>query len=109
MSCLRARRSGGSRESYGAFIFCICRLRLSGRAKPQAASLSCPQKLLDRSQDRLAVRNPARDDVVLRAEQLMNIFKELAAAVRTFHLAVAEQIQLRQQSFSQELNALVRV
>src|SRR5579862_5167402 len=72
----------------------------------QFNSFACTQELLDRTQNRLAVRNPARDHVVLLLQKLRDVLVKLAAAVGALDLAVAEQVQLRQQRLLQELNAV---
>ncbi len=59
-------------------------------------STSRLQKLLDRSQNRVAVGYFARDDVFVLAGQLVNVVEELTAAIGTFHLAVTKQIHFRQ-------------
>src|ERR1019366_6884472 len=68
--------------------------------------LAGTQKLLDRTQNRLAVRDSARHYVVLLFQELRDVLVELAAAVGAFDLAVPEQIQLGQQRLLQELDAV---
>src|ERR1700687_4227743 len=86
------------------------RLAFAGRRgiakRRRGRLLARAEKLLDGSQNRLAIRNPAGDDVVLLLQQLRDVLEELAAAVGAFDLAVAEQVQLRDQRFLQELDAV---
>src|SRR5262245_2011455 len=85
--------------------------RAPSRTGRWACGLLSPgaQELLNGSQDRVPVRNLADHHVLLLLGQLGDIVEELAAAVRALHLAVPEQIQLRQHLLGQQLHALGHV
>ena len=55
------------------------------------------QKFLDAPEDRLAVRHPARDQILVVRRQRVDVVEELPGAVGRFHLPVAEEVQLGQQ------------
>src|SRR5215204_4688599 len=73
---------------------------------PSEGSSARSQKLLDRPQDGLAVGDAATDDVLLVAQRFVDVLVELAGAIRTLHLPVAEQVDPRQQLLLQDLQAV---
>src|SRR6266705_3174568 len=66
----------------------------------------CPQKLLDRVQDRVAVRDTAGADVFALSDHFRDVIEKLAVSVRTFYLPLAEQVDPRQQLLRKDLDAL---
>src|SRR5436309_11808394 len=72
----------------------------------RGGSTSGAEELLDRAEDGVAVGDPAADDVVALAEHLVDVLVELARAVGALDLAVAEQVQLRQQPLVEDLDAV---
>src|SRR5260370_17166683 len=76
---------------------------------PLPGSPSRAQKLLDRLQNVLAVGDAAGDDVFVVAQQFVDVVEELAAAVRAFHLAVAEQVHLGHQPVLDQVHPLANI
>src|SRR5258708_572651 len=72
----------------------------------RAQSASGPEELLARNEDGVPVGDAAGDDVVALAQHLVDVLVELARAVGTLDLAVAEQVQARQQLPGQQLDAM---
>src|SRR5882672_4505819 len=80
-------------------ILCCSARRYWGSAVLRAnsvTSLALSEKLFDRADDGVLVPNLARHQAILFRKQLPQILDELARAIGTFHLAVAEHVDLRQ-------------
>lgn len=67
------------------------------------------QKLFYGIQDSVAIGYSAEDEVFPVLLDVDQMFIEFAAAVRTFHLAIAKQIDMRQQMFVQDFKAMWNV
>src|SRR5579875_175545 len=79
-------------------------VRLSRR---QRGGLSASaEKLLDRTQNGVAIRDAAAHHIGTFAEQFVDVLKKFATAVRTFHLSVTEQVDPRQYFFLQYFQAV---
>src|SRR5713101_8450135 len=89
-------------------IFCCSARRYWGSdvfSANSVTSLALSQELLDGIDDGVLVANLAGDQAIFFGEKLAQVLDELTRAVRTLHLAISEQVDLRKKLGLQELDA----
>src|SRR5688572_13567464 len=75
----------------------------------RAASAALPEEVLDRLQDPVPIGDLRGDHPLVAGELLVEVLLELARAVRAAHLAVAEDVGVREDLLLQELDAALGV
>src|SRR5271169_4801670 len=85
-----------------------CRTSRLTPAVRHRGSSSRGEEFLDRAKNGIAVGDAATHDV-LAVGQFVDVLVKLTAAVRAFNLAVAEEVQFRQQLFLENVDAMGHV